>query len=77
MQQMWGDQWRAFAAEAAEGSSLDALVDADLLPVQALLESCILAPLLERVRLRRVLLHCLSWPIMFDSLAALLSMAHF
>ena len=61
VQQMWGAQWRGYAAEAAGGvSSLDALADADLSPVQALLESCILVPLLERVCLRLTLLHCLS-----------------
>ena len=46
---MWSAQWRAFAEEAAEAGSLDALGNADLAPAQALLESCILAPLLEQV----------------------------
>ena len=72
VQQMWGAQWRAYTAETAEVSSLDALVDADLSPIQALLDSCILAPLLERVRLRLTLLHCLSKPITADTSATLL-----
>lgn len=49
VQQMWGVQWRAFAEEAAGSGSTNALANADLAPAQALLESCILAPLLERV----------------------------
>ena len=53
IQQMWGVQWRSFAGEAAGAGSMDALADADLAPAQALLEACVLAPLLERVCLER------------------------
>ena len=46
---MWGAQWRSLAEEAAGTGSMEALANTDLAPAQALLESCILAPLLERV----------------------------
>ena len=50
VQEMWGAQWTAYAEDAADHGTLQVLSHADLSPVQALLDACILAPLQEMVR---------------------------
>jgi hypothetical protein len=49
VQEMWGAQWTAYAEDAADHGALQVLSRADLSPVQALLDACILAPLQELV----------------------------
>ena len=49
VQEMWGAQWTAYAEDAAGHDALQMLSHADLSPVQALLDACILAPLQEMV----------------------------
>ena len=50
VQQMWGAEWTSFRDGAADDEAiLQRLSNADLAPVNALLEACILVPLQERV----------------------------
>lgn len=47
---MWGAEWISFRSGAADDEAiLQRLSNADLAPVNALLEACILVPLQERV----------------------------
>ena len=49
---MWGAEWISFRNGAADDEAiLQRLSNADLAPVNALLEACILVPLQERVGL--------------------------
>ena len=48
---MWGAEWMSFRDGAADDDAiLQRLSNADLAPVNALLEACVLVPLQERVR---------------------------
>ena len=59
---MWGAEWRSFRDGAADDEAImQRLSKADLAPVNALLEACILVPLQERVRFHQTWIPNVTW----------------